>query len=374
MIRYIRTVPSALLKGVALLRLDVNTKDEWRLMATMPTVKLLVARAEKVIIVSHRGRPSLGPQATKDLRDLSLRKDAAWLRTHLKRPVTFIPHFRWPDIAAQVEAAPRHSIFLLENIRFVKGEETNDPQLARRLAGLADYYVNDSFAVDHRANASTVAVTRFLPSYAGLELEKEIKFLSGVLQSPKKPLILVIGGAKAHDKLGVIRQFGRLAQAILVGGGSANTLLALKGVDVGRSTVEKDKKSSAALRKVIDHPNVLVPVDWKMRGGRILDIGPRTAKIFAEHIATGRTIIWSGPMGLIEKKEFADGNLVVAKAVASNRRAFSLTGGGETVAFLKKHKLDGKFSFISTGGGAFLEFLAGKKLPGIEALKRAGRR
>ena len=366
MIRYIRTAKAADLSGVALLRLDFNTEDEWRLAATVPTVKLLAARADKVVIVSHRGRPD-----GQNNRKLSLRRDATLLGRRLGRPVTFMPHFRFAEIARMVRNAPRHSIFLLENIRFVKGEDTNDPKLARALAGLADYYVNDSFAVDHRANASTVAVTKFLPSYAGLEIEKEIAYLSGVLRRPQKPLVLIVGGAKAHDKLGVIEQFKSKAKAVLVGGGSANTLLALNGVDVGSSLVDRDKKDIAKLKKTLRHRNVILPVDWRMDNGRILDIGPKTSRIFAQRIASARTIIWSGPMGLIERKKFEHGNLAVAKAIAANRRAFSLTGGGETVAFLKKHKLDKKFSFISTGGGAFLEFLAGEKLPAIEALKRA---
>lgn len=368
MIRHIRTAPAAKLKGTALLRLDFNTEDEWRLVAALPTVKFVAARADKIVIVSHRGRPDGKPD-----KKLSLRGDAALLARHLKRPVMFIPRFRWSDIAAQIRSAPRHSIFLLENIRFVKGEAENDPNLARRLASLADYYVNEAFAVDHRAVASTVAITKFLPGYAGLGLEKEIEHLSGVLKNPKKPLTLVIGGAKAHDKLGVIEQFRNKASAVLVGGASANTLLFLNGVDVGSSAVSKDGKDLTALKRVLRYRNVLIPSDWLSESGKILDIGPRTSKLFAKKISAARTIVWSGPMGLIERKKFEKGNLAVARAITANRRAFSLTGGGETVAFLKKHKLDKKFSFISTGGGAFLEFLAGKKLPAIEALKKAPR-
>lgn len=369
MIRNVSAASAADLKGTALLRLDFNTKDEWRLVAALPTVRFLAARADKLLIVSHRGRPD-----GKADKRFSLRQNAVLLGKRLGRRVIFIPHFRFSEIAKIVRRAPRHSIFLLENVRFMKGEAANDPKLAKGLASLADYYVNDSFAVDHRANASTVAITRFLPSYAGLELQKEIAFLSGVLRRPKKPLVLVIGGAKAHDKLGVIEQFRSKASAILIGGRSANTMLYLKGVDVGSSPVEKDKNDLRILKKAVKYRNVFLPLDWKTEKGNILDIGPGTARMFARKIAAARTIIWSGPMGLMEKKKFAAGNLAVAKAIAANRKAFSLTGGGETVAFLKKHKLDKKFSFISTGGGAFLEFLAGKKLSGIEALKKARRK
>ena len=363
MIRFLRSAKRSELEGVALLRLDFNTTDEWRLAATVPTVEFLAKRAQAVVIVSHRGRPDGKRDAT-----LSLRKDAALLEKYIKRRVTFIPHFHWLAIREKLRIAPRHSVFLLENIRFLRGESTRKPELARTLSSLADFYVNDAFAVAHHPSDSVAGMKRFLPSYAGLELEKEIKFLSDVCKKPKKPLVLVLGGAKAHDKLGVIEQFRRKATAILVGGGSANTLLYLKGIPVGSSAV--DKKDLAKLKKVLKYPNVILPVDWRGEGGRILDIGPRTAKEFARHIAGARTIIWSGPMGLIEKKKFAEGNFVVARAIARNKGAFSLTGGGETVMFLKKHKLDRNFSFISTGGGAFLEFLAGEKLPGIEALRR----
>lgn len=365
MIRFLSEVAPVKLKGTALLRLDFNTEDEWRMAATLPTVKLLARHADKVIIVSHRGRPD-----AKRVAKLSLRKDAARLQKLLRRPVTFISRFRLQEIKAKVAAAPRHSIFLLENIRFAKGETENDPKFAQVLASIADYFVNDCFAVNHRKAASTVGVAKLLPSYAGLELEKEIKFLSQVVKKPKKPLVLVTGGAKAHDKLGVIEQFRNRAAAILVGGGSANTLLYLKGVDIGESLFDSDKKDLAALRRVVGYKNVFMPTDWKKEKGKILDIGPETAKLFAQKISKARTVIWSGPMGLIERKKFEKGNLAVAKAIAANRRAFTLTGGGETVAFLKRHKLDKKFSFISTGGGAFLEFLAGDKLPGIEALKK----
>jgi phosphoglycerate kinase len=384
MIKYLSKTPSNKLKGTALVRLDFNTKDEWRLLASIPTLKFLVSRADKVLIVSHRGRPDLNPHDKGDPefvrlknglpiikdRHLSLRKDAALLSRALKSKIIFIPHFRFRGIRAQLKQARCGSVFLLENIRFLKGEETKRPELAKQLANLADYFVNDAFAVSHRNSDSVARVEKFLPSYAGLELEREIIHLTQVMKDPKRPLVVIIGGAKASDKLGVINYFKDHADAFLLGGTPANTLLAIRGEEVNGSKRDTDPADSGKLKKVLEIPKLMLPVDSIRSRGMIVDIGPLTTKAYAKIISSARTIIWSGPMGWIERKPYTRGNLAIARAVASNRRAFSVTGGGETVMFLKKHKLDRKFTFISTGGGAMLEFLEGRKLPGIEALKR----
>ncbi len=362
-IQYLSRQNEKRLRGTALLRLDFNTEDEWRMEAVLPTLRLLLRRAEKVVVVSHRGRPQSVHPA------LSLRKDAVHLSHLLKKKVVFIPHFRFADIKKQIDVASRGSLFVLENIRFMHGESTPSPELARRLASLADYYVNDAFAVDHHPADSVNQIEKFLPSYAGLELEKEIKILGGVMSKPKRPLLLIIGGGKAHDKLGVLRNFEKKADKVLFGGAAANTLLKLKGVDVSKSLIDKEQKDYPFLRRFLRGKKAVLPVDWRSEKGAILDIGPKTEKLFANHIRRSRTIIWSGPLGLIEKKKFESGSLAAARAIVRNRRAFSVTGGGETVAFLRKHKLHKKFSFISTGGGAMLQFLAGEKLPGITALE-----
>lgn len=271
-------------------------------------------------------------------------------------------------------------MFLLENLRFMAGEEKNDSKFAKQLASLvlpamgfpktgAGFYVNDAFAVSHRANASVAAITKFLPSYAGLELEREIKSLSKAMRSPKHPLVFVAGGAKAGDKLEVIWYFKNKADNFLLGGGPADTILSLRRMDVKKSIEDTNPADLVKLKKFARLPSVTAPDDFVWQKDRILDIGPRTANRFAKIIAGARTVIWSGPMGMIEEKAYAKGSLAVAHAIAKNRKAFSLTGGGETVEFLKQYNLDKKFSFISTGGGAMLDFLAGKKLPGIEALK-----
>ncbi len=362
------------LRGTAILRLDFNTEDTWRMEAALPTLRFLLKRADKIVILSHKGRPAgvkikNGEPRGGDAVKLSLRNDSASLEDMLRHDVIFVPHFRFGDIRAAVAAAPRGSIFLLENTRFLPGEEKNSPALGREFASLGDYFVNEAFAVSHRANASVVAITKYLPGLAGLELEKEVEHLGGVLKSPKHPFVILIGGGKAHDKLEVLREYKSKANWFLLGGAPANTILKLRGVDVNGSLGDTDKNDLKILAPFAKSNKVLSPADWRRKGGKILDIGPQTAREYARIIRGAKTILWAGPMGYIEKPAFAKGNLAVARAVAKNRQANSVTGGGETVMFLKKYGLDKKFSFISTGGGAMLEFLAGKKLPGLTALK-----
>ena len=373
MIRFLSKTDPKLLRGTALVRLDFNTKDDWRMKAVLPTIKFLLKNPCKIVIVSHRGRPEhvkfMNGVPKGFNKDLSLRKDADMLARLLGRKVVFINHFRFADIKKTISSSLRESVFLLENLRFVKAEEANDPKLAKRLASLADFYVNDAFAVSHRANASVTAITKFLPSYAGFELEREIVSLSRAMLHPKRPLVLILGGAKASDKLGVIKYFRKKADWFLLGGGPANTILSLKGVDVEKSVRDRDPKDLKAIAPVVSYKNVVLPNDFVWHDGTIWDIGPKAVAIFSKKIAGAGTILWSGPMGLIEKKKFARGSILLARAIARNRRAFSVAGGGETVMFLKAYGLDKNFSFISTGGGAMVDFLGGKKLPGIEALK-----
>jgi phosphoglycerate kinase len=377
LIQYLSKLNPQKLKGVALLRLDFNTEDSWRLEAALPTVKLLSKHADAVVIISHRGRPDFVKDEAGRLelppyerKRLSLKKDADILRKFLKKKVKFIPHFNFGEILETVTAGEKGQVFLLENIRFLPGEAENDPELAKNLAALADYYVNDAFAVSHRAVASIAAITKYLRSYAGLVMEKEIRSLSGVVNKFKHPFAIIVGGGKAHDKLEVLENFRAKADFFLLGGAPANTILSLQGIEVEHSLMDDDAKDLAILRKFLSSRKVIYPVDWKTEKGAILDIGPATAATYAGIIQKARTILWAGPMGFIEKKKFADGTLIIAKAIAKNKRAFSVTGGGETVMFLKKKRLDKAFSFISTGGGAMVEFLAGKHLPGIKALEK----
>jgi 3-phosphoglycerate kinase len=364
MVRYLsKTNPNAL-RGTALVRLDFNTEDDWRMRAVTPTIKFLLKTSDKMVMVSHRGRP-IGVD-----KKFSLKKNAATLSRLLGRKIIFLDGFNFVAIKKKIVQAPRGSVFLLENLRFNPGEEKNDPKFAKQLASLADFYVNDAFAVDHRANASIVAVTKFLPSYAGLELEKEIQFLSKVIRGVKHPMVFIVGGAKAADKLAAIKFFKNKADWFLLGGGPANTILALEGMDVKKSVRDTDPKDIKEMRSFSESKKIIMPVDFRWHGDAIWDIGPESAAMFAKKIAAARTILWSGPLGFIEKPAYARGSVAIAKAVVKNRKALSVTGGGETVMFLKKYKLDKKFSFISTGGGAMIDFLAGKKLPGIVALDK----
>jgi len=373
-IRYIRQASQKTLKGVALVRLDFNTEDDWRVAAAIPTMKFLLLHAAKIIVISHKGRPPAyrsgfhGP-AMGAAKKFSLKADSRKLQKLLHHRINFISHFDFEAIKGMVDDAPGGSVFLLENLRFMDGEARNDARFAKKLASLADYYVNDAFAVSHRANASVAAVTKFLPSFAGLGLELEIFSLSRAMENPRRPLVLILGGGKASDKLGILRYFKNTADYFLVGGAAANTILFLKGVNIGESLIEEDPRELRKLKSVVRYKNVFLPTDVVWAGGRILDIGKRTEIYFSKIVGRAKTIIWSGPLGFVEKKPYENGSVAVARAILRNKKAFSLAGGGETVMFLKKYGFDKKFSFISTGGGAMLEFLEGKKLPGIKALE-----
>lgn len=356
---YLSSAPPEKLKGTAILRLDLNTEDDSRLKASLPTLELLLKTADKVVVLSHKGRPS-GPDPA-----LSLKPDADSMKTLLGREVVFIPEFNFEAIRSQIGSVPSGSILLLENLRFLPGEEADDQNLAKDLASLGNFYVNDAFAVSHRANASVRAITEFVPSYAGPELEKEITNLSKVMQSPEHPFVLILGGAKADDKLAIVDFLKDKIDAALLGGVPANTLLKLKGADIKESAVAENAEN---FRKFLDMRKIVLPTDWKEREGKISDIGGNTVKEFSEKIKTAKTIVWNGPLGLTENSFMREGSEAIAAAIAANTGAFSVVGGGETVAFIEEMGFADKISFVSTGGGAMLEFLAGKELPGIEAL------
>lgn len=357
------------LSGTALVRIDVNAADSWRLEAVMPTIEHVAERARKTIVISHRGRPTPG----KPLGKLSLRSDADALASLTDREVWFVSDTTVPDVRRELQKVPDGAIAVLENIRAFRGESSDSAQFAESLASLGDYYVSDAFPVLHHPAASVTGLPKLLPSYAGFQLEVELEKLGKLQSRTRRPYVVVIGGAKAHDKLGVLESCIERADVVLVGGASANAMLALSGVKVGKSIYERDPKLLAALKPYVGHKKVVLPVDFARADGKILDIGPKTAKLFAKHIAGAKTVLWTGPLGMIEKKRFARGSLEVARAIARNRKAFSVTGGGETVTFLKANKLDKKFSFLSTGGGSMIEFVSGHALPGLEALAGKGK-
>ncbi len=357
-------------KETVLLRVDLNVKnlnDSLRLEAIIPTVKFLLGRDAKVVILSHRGRPqTLEGQKVNFDSSLTLSPSIPFLSKNISAPIKFIDNFDFEEIKKEIKDAPQRSVFMLENLRFLPGEDKNDPGLAKSLASLGTIYINDAFAVSHRKNASVVAIAKYLPSYAGLLFEKEYKALSLITKKPKRPLIFIIGGAKAADKIPVIKSFLKKADAFLLGGAVANTLLKAKGVDVKNSLYDEKLLDLAA--NLIKNKKIILPKDWETENFQILDISSATIAEFKKHIKKAKTIVWNGPLGLFETPRFRGGSKAIAEAIAESK-AYSVVGGGETTQFIKSLDLQNKISFLSTAGGAMLEFLAGQKLPGIEVLK-----
>lgn len=386
----IRSVREADVRGKrVLVRVDFNVPmeggritDDTRIRASLPTIRDLLERGAAVILVSHLGRPK-----GTVVEELRLAPVAKRLSELLGRPVEVAQDVAGPDAQAKAAALQPGDVLLLENVRFEPGEEKNDPELARRLASLADLYVNDAFGTAHRAHASTVGVATFLPAFAGYLMEAEINALQRLLENPERPYVAVLGGAKVSDKLGVLRNLLDRVDAILVGGGMANTFLLAKGIAIGTSLAEphltgeaneilqiaQDRGVVVGLpTDVVVAPNlesegVVVPVDHIPADHAIYDIGPETITAYAEQIAHARTIFWNGPMGVFERPQFARGTLEIAKAVAA-ARAYTVVGGGDSIAALEQAGVADKISHVSTGGGASLEFIEGRTLPGIAAL------
>jgi phosphoglycerate kinase len=379
-----RTVADLPVEGRrVLVRADLNVPlregavaDDARIRASLPTIRLLLERgASEVIVCSHLGRPK--GQAKPEL---SLAPVAARLSELLGEPVAF-----GDDAQGRVR--------LLENLRFDPREEQNDPELARELAGRADVYVNDAFGTVHRAHASTEAVARLLPSAAGLLLAAELDAFAKLLERPEHPFVVVIGGVKVADKIGVLDTFTRLADSILIGGAMAFTFLAARGVAVGESRHEEAEGQETARRALADATErgceLLLPVDVVVAdrfdadasvqtvdaeaipdGWMGLDIGPRTTDLYAERLAAARTIFWNGPMGVFEMAPFAKGTLAVAQAVAGSP-ATSVVGGGDSVRAVNQAGVADRISHVSTGGGAALELVEGRTLPGVAALEES---
>ena len=366
---------------------DGKVADDTRIRESLPTIKLAIEKGARVVLASHLGRP----QGRVD-KKYTLEPVAARLAELLDADVALTDEPVGDGARKVVNDLRAGAVALLENLRFSTAEEANDETFSRELASYADVYVNDAFGTAHRAHASTVGIARFVAAKGmGLLMEREVKFLGKLLGDVERPFVAIIGGAKVSDKIGVLDNLLDRVDQMLIGGAMANTFLKAKGGHLGRSLVEEDKLALArAFLKKAEESNVdvLLPRDVvaaagiKSDAGRVvqammvpedlaaLDIGPETARGFADAIARAKTIFWNGPMGVFESAPFAGGTMAVAKAVAEAPGALSVVGGGDSVAAIHKSGLADKITHISTGGGASLEFLEGKKLPGLAALEQ----
>jgi phosphoglycerate kinase len=366
---------------------DGRITDDTRIRASLPTIVHLLERGAAVIVASHLGRPK-----GKVNDALRLKPVADRLSQLLGRPVRMTGDALGPGVQVAVDKLRPGDLLLLENLRFHAAEEANDPDFAASLASLADLYVNDAFGAAHRAHASTEGITHHLPAVAGLLMEREVDALSKLLHRPPRPFHAVIGGAKISGKLEVIEALLSRCQAVLLGGGMANTFLAVRGLELGKSLVEVDQLANVkrivtqARRKrvrlmlptdAVVAPQIhhrartqVVPVDAVPKDRMIVDIGPATRKAYAEHLGKAKTIFWNGPMGVFEVPQFGDGTKAIAKALArrSSAGVVTIVGGGDSVAAVEQLGLSEKMTHVSTGGGASLEFLQGRSLPGVDAL------
>jgi len=357
--------------------------DDTRIKAALPTIKYLVEHKAKVILCSHLGRPKgVTPE-------LTLKPVAQRLGKLLGQPVQIAGDCVGPRAEGLVAVLNDGEVLLLENLRFHEEEEKNDPAFAKSLASLGEVYVNDAFGTAHRAHASTAGVTKYLPAVAGFLMEKELEYLGKALAEPKRPFAMIVGGAKVSDKITMLENILPKVDALVIGGGMANTFLKAQGYDVGKSKVEneqldfarglvaKAKEKGVHLLLPIDavvaerfeaaSPNQTVPVDKVPKDWQMLDIGPQTVMRFSEEIKKAHTVVWNGPLGVFEFPAFARGTQAIA-ALLAKLDATTIIGGGDTAAAVEQQGLAGKMTHVSTGGGASLEFLEGKTLPGVAAL------
>jgi len=392
--RTVRDLTADELRGKrALVRVDFNVPieggavgDDTRIRAALPTIELLLERGARPVLFSHLGRPKGAPEAKYSLAPVAKR-----LQELLPgRRVRFIETTDDDAAVAATRDAGDGDVLLLENTRFLPGEEKNDEALARRLARLGDLYVNDAFGSAHRAHSSTEGVARFLrPSVAGLLMEKELQYLGGALGSPERPFVAVLGGAKISGKIDVIEQLLPKVDRLLIGGAMANTFFAAMGLETGKSLVEPDRLDMAKALLARAGDKLMLPTDAVVapaleqsgaasavkrdavpRDQSMFDIGPESARAFGDEVRRARTVLWNGPMGVFETPPFDAGTRAVAEALAeaTDNGATTIVGGGDSAAAVAELGLERRMSHVSTGGGASLEFLEGKVLPGVAAL------
>lgn len=366
--------------------LDDNLKvtDDRRIRSTLPTINYAIDEGAKVILASHLGRP----KGKQDPR-YSLGPVAKRLQRLLDTEVVFAPDCIGPQVEALVSRMKEGDVLVLENLRYHTEEEKNDEDFARKLSSLADFYINDAFGAAHRAHASIVGIPKFLPSAAGFLMKKEIEYLKGVVNSPVRPFVAILGGAKVSGKIGVLEHLEKKVDKVLIGGGMAFTFIKAMGYEVGDSLVESEMLETAQrIRKKLRNAGIkfYLPVDCVIsqtlepgaetkivptleipKGWRALDIGPATVKLFSEALANAKTILWNGPMGVFEIDAFSRGTFAIAHSVA-DAYALTIVGGGDTDLAVHRAGVSDAISFISTGGGASLQLLEGNELPGIAAL------
>jgi len=365
-----------------LMRVDFNVpleskKKLAKIRVTMPTLKYLIKQESKIILISHLGRPK-----GKIIEELRLDSVANELEKLLRKKIQKLDSIIGKEVEQVVEKMKPGEIIMLENIRFYPEEEKNSPKFAKELSKLGDIFINEAFAVSHRKHTSIIGITKYLSSIAGPLFQQEIKELNKVLHKPEHPLVVIIGGAKVATKIKVIEKFLKRADKLIIAGALPNTIFAARDINVGQSFVEKD------MFKVVEEldlesPKIQLPVDFVCQNSEIvvrginavkenesiLDMGPRTVKLFLESIRDAKMIVWNGPLGVVEKKPFDRASEILAKAIAQSK-AHSIIGGGDTAAFARKLGLEKKFNYVSTGGGAMLEYLANETLPGIDALNK----
>ncbi len=353
-----------------------NIIDDFRIKKCLPTIKYLVEQQAKVILMGHLDRPE-----GKKVEKLKMNRVQLKLLEYLDYSIVKADDCIGKKIEKWTKKMMPGEILLLENLRFHSGETRNSKSFAKNLAKLGDIYVNESFATCHREHASIVGVTNYLPKAAGLNLQKEIIALDKALKNPERPLTIIIGGAKVKTKIKVINKFLNLADKILIGGALPNTVLAAQGKEVGQSLV--DKNAISEIKKInLENSKIQMPIDFNLSAGnknrisssddilkneKIYDIGPKTIALFASQIKQSRTIIFNGPVGVVEEKPFDKGSKEIVQAIIKNNN-YSIVGGGDTVSFIRKLKLEDKFNHISTGGGAMLEYIINETLSGIKAL------
>lgn len=380
-----------------LVRVDLNVPmedgritDATRIERVVPTIEEISSRRGRVILLAHFGRPRGKPVAA-----MSLAPVAQALEERLDRDVVFAPDCAGDAIARAVDRMADGDIVLLENTRFHAGEEKNDPELARAMAALGDIYVNDAFSAAHRAHASTEGIARLLPAYAGRSMQAELEALEKGLEDPEKPVVAIVGGAKVSTKLDLLGNLSRKVDALVIGGGMANTFLAARGTAIGKSLCEHDLAETAkqimidaasagcAIVLPVDAvvarefeanaPNETVPVEAVPPDAMILDVGPRSMEAVNRWIDRAKTLVWNGPLGAFEIQPFDAATVACARHAAQRTREgqlVSIAGGGDTVAALNRAGAAQDFTYVSTAGGAFLEWMEGKTLPGVAALRK----